>query len=159
MKTTAALLVLAILIGLPAACFAAPAPQEKTFSGIELRIGSGANGKGLAVPLQILALLTILSLVPAILVSVTSFTRIVIVLSLLRQAIGTQSLPPSQVIVGLSLFLTLLVMAPTFERINREAVVPLQAGQIHAQLREVADAGERLATPNPRPTRERFRQC
>jgi flagellar biosynthetic protein FliP len=84
----------------------------------------------LSAPLSILVLLTVLSLAPALLVMTTSFTRIVIVLSLLRQAIGTQSLPPSQVIVGLSLFLTFLIMAPTFERINAEAIVPMQAGEI-----------------------------
>ncbi len=81
-------------------------------------------------PLSILILLTVLSIAPAILVMCTSFTRIIVVLSLLRQAIGTQSLPPSQVIVGLSLFLTFLVMAPTFDRVNKEALVPLQENQI-----------------------------
>jgi len=71
-----------------------------------------------------------LSVAPALLVLTTSFTRTVIVLSLLRQAIGTQSLPPSQVIVGLAMFMTFLVMAPTFERINHEAIVPLQNNEI-----------------------------
>jgi flagellar biosynthetic protein FliP len=85
---------------------------------------------GLSASLSIILLLTVLSIAPAMLVMCTSFTRVVIVLSLLRQAIGTQSLPPSQVIVGLSLFLTFLIMAPTLERINREAIVPLQANQI-----------------------------
>jgi len=85
---------------------------------------------GLSASLSIILLLTVLSIAPAMLVMCTSFTRVVIVLSLLRQAIGTQSLPPSQVIVGLSLFLTFLIMAPTMDRINREAIVPLQANQI-----------------------------
>ncbi len=85
---------------------------------------------GLSSTLSIIVLLTVLSLAPAILVMCTSFTRIVVVLALLRQAIGTQSLPPSQVIVGLSLFMTFLVMAPTFEKINETALQPLQAGQI-----------------------------
>lgn len=85
---------------------------------------------GLSTPISIVLLLTVLSLAPALLVLTTSFTRIVIVLSLLRQAIGTQALPPSQVIVGLSLFLTFLVMAPTFDRINREALVPMQNNEI-----------------------------
>jgi flagellar biosynthetic protein FliP len=96
--------------------------------------GVSAEGQaapaGLSASLSIIILLTVLSLAPAMLVMCTSFTRIVIVLSLLRQAIGTQAVPPSQVIVGLSLFMTLLVMAPTFERINREAIQPLQNGQI-----------------------------
>ena len=91
---------------------------------------AGASG-GLSTGLSILLLLTVLTVAPSILVMTTSFTRIVVVLSLLRQAIGTQTLPPSQVIVGLSLFLTLLVMAPTFERINREAIQPLEAHRIN----------------------------
>jgi len=85
----------------------------------------GAN-EGLSTSLSILLLLTVLTLVPAILVMCTSFTRIVVVLALLRQALGTQSLPPTQVIVGLSLFLTFLVMAPTLERLNAEVLQPMQ---------------------------------
>ncbi len=91
---------------------------------------SDPDRRGLSSTLSILALLTVLTIAPALLVMTTSFTRIVVVLALLRQAIGTQSLPPSQVIVGLSLFMTLLVMAPTFEQINREAIVPLNNGTI-----------------------------
>lgn len=91
---------------------------------------SRGDNVGLSTPISIVLLLTVLSLAPALLVLTTSFTRIVIVLSLLRQAIGTQALPPSQVIVGLSLFLTFLVMAPTFDRINREALVPMQNNEI-----------------------------
>ena len=99
---------------------------------------NGTNGQpgeatpegGLSTTLSILILLTVLTVAPSLLVLTTSFTRIVIVLALLRQAIGTQSLPPSQVIVGLAMFLTFLVMAPTFERINHEAIAPLQANQI-----------------------------
>ncbi|NJM05855.1 hypothetical protein HC891_06150, partial [Candidatus Gracilibacteria bacterium] len=90
------------------------------------------TGEGLtARVLQLTALITILSLAPAILVMCTSFTRIIIVLALLRQALGTQALPPSQVLVGLALFMTFLVMAPTFDRINREAIIPMQSGQIN----------------------------
>ncbi|MFK7789420.1 MAG: flagellar type III secretion system pore protein FliP [Phycisphaeraceae bacterium] len=85
----------------------------------------GAN-EGLSTSLSILMLLTVLTLVPAILVMCTSFTRIVVVLALLRQALGTQSLPPTQVVVGLSLFLTFLVMAPTLDRLNTEVLQPMQ---------------------------------
>jgi len=80
--------------------------------------------------LQIIILLTVLSLAPAILVMMTSFTRIVIVLSLLRQALGTSTLPPNQVIIGLSLFMTFLIMAPTWQRVNSEAVSPYMEGRI-----------------------------
>jgi flagellar biosynthetic protein FliP len=80
--------------------------------------------------MQILVLMTILSLVPAILVSVTSFTRIVIVSHFLRQALGTQTMPPNQIIIGLSMFLTFFIMQPVGERINREAIQPMVKGQM-----------------------------
>jgi flagellar biosynthetic protein FliP len=86
---------------------------------------------GISATLNILILLTVLSLAPAIIILCTSFVRIVVVLALLRQAMGTQSLPPSQVIIGLSLFMTFLVMAPTFDKIRRDAIVPLNDGEIH----------------------------
>ncbi|MFA7237641.1 MAG: flagellar type III secretion system pore protein FliP [Phycisphaeraceae bacterium] len=85
---------------------------------------------GLSSTLNVLVLLTVLSLAPAIVILCTSFVRIIVVLSLLRQAIGTQSLPPSQVITGLALFMTFLVMSPTIEQIHRDAIVPLNAGRI-----------------------------
>jgi flagellar biosynthetic protein FliP len=77
-----------------------------------------------SVPVQTLLFFTALSFLPAILLMMTGFTRIVIVLSLLRQALGTQSVPPNQVIVGLSLFLTLFVMGPTLDRVYEDAYVP-----------------------------------
>jgi flagellar biosynthetic protein FliP len=89
----------------------------------------GVEG-GLSASLNILLLLTVLSIAPAILILCTCFTRIVIVLGLLRQALGTQGLPPSQVIVGLSLFITFAVMAPTFNRIYQEGVRPYADGEI-----------------------------
>jgi flagellar biosynthetic protein FliP len=134
MKTVLLILMVAILIVWPAAAQAAPgaaAAQDKNFNGIELRIGGGANGSnGLTVPMQILVLMTILSLVPAILVSVTSFTRIVIVSHFLRQALGTQTMPPNQIIIGLSMFLTFFIMQPVGERINQEAIQPMVKGQM-----------------------------
>lgn len=83
--------------------------------------------------LQMIVLLTVLSLAPGILVLCTSFTRIIIVLSLLRQAIGTQNLPPNQVLAGLSLFMTCVVMAPTWRQINDSALQPYVNGQISQQ--------------------------
>ncbi len=130
MKLSVAILLLSVLLSSSAVAGSAPAAQDKNFSGIELRIGGGPNGSGLTLPLQILALLTILSLVPAILVSVTSFTRIVIVTHFLRQALGTQTMPPNQIIIGLSLFLTFFIMQPVGERINREALQPMIKGQL-----------------------------
>lgn len=87
----------------------------------------GFNG-GLTGALNVLILLTVLTVAPSILIMCTCFTRFVIVLSLLRQALGTATLPPSQVIVGMSLLMTILVMEPTFTRIYDEAIVPYQQG-------------------------------
>ena len=90
--------------------------------------------------LQILLLMTVLSLAPAILVMTTCFTRIVIVLALLRQAMATQQLPPSQVIMGLALFMTICVMAPTWSRINADAIQPYVSPAADAAPISAADA-------------------
>src|SRR5215212_12228706 len=83
--------------------------------------------------MQIIILLTVLSLAPAILIMMTSFTRIIIVMSLLRQALGTASLPPNQVLIGLSLFMTFLIMSPTWQRVNSEALSPYMDGKMSQQ--------------------------
>lgn len=93
-------------------------------------VSSGASSGGISVALNIMLLLTVISLVPSIMLMTTSFVRIMVVLALLRQAMGTQSLPPAQVVTGLALFMTALVMKPTIDRIWDEAVVPYQSGQI-----------------------------
>lgn len=80
--------------------------------------------------MQMVVLLTVLSLAPAILLMMTSFTRIVIVLSLLRQALGAQSLPPNQVLIGLSMFMTFLIMGPTWSKVNDDALKPYMDGKI-----------------------------
>lgn len=89
-----------------------------------------SDAKGVSATLQILVLLTVLTLVPSILVMMTAFPRIIVVLSLLRQAVGTPQLPPGQVLLGLSLFLTMLVMAPTWHKIQTEAVTPYLDNQL-----------------------------
>jgi len=91
---------------------------------LPLIVGQGANGTSYSVPIQTLLFFTALSFLPAILLMMTSFTRIVIVLSLMRQALGTQSSPPNQVIVGLSLFLTLFVMGPVLDKVYLDAYKP-----------------------------------
>nr|WP_229490566.1 flagellar type III secretion system pore protein FliP [Pseudoduganella namucuonensis] len=93
--------------------------------------GGGAVNYGLS--LQTLILMTALTFIPAALLMMTSFTRIIIVLSLLRQAMGTQSAPPNQVMVGLALFLTFFVMGPVLDRIYGEAYLPLQENKITMQ--------------------------
>ncbi|GAB4361673.1 MAG: flagellar type III secretion system pore protein FliP [Deltaproteobacteria bacterium] len=97
-----------------------------------LRIGLTDSGKPseVASSVKILILFTILSLAPAFLVLTTSFTRLVVVLAFLRQALGTQQTPPNQVIVGLALFLTFFIMSPVFGRINTEAFQPFLAGTL-----------------------------
>ncbi len=102
------------------------APQTSVPS-IQFGVGSAKSGDQMSTSLQILALLTVLSVAPAILILTTAFTRIVIILSFVRTALGTQSIPPNQVIIGLSLFLTFFVMGPTYERINKEALTPYMA--------------------------------
>jgi flagellar biosynthetic protein FliP len=98
--------------------------QEAAGGQLPLLIGQGAGGTSFSVPVQTLLFFTALSFLPAILLMMTGFTRIVIVLSLLRQALGTQSAPPNQVVIGLSLFLTLFVMGPTLDRVYNEAYKP-----------------------------------
>ena len=80
--------------------------------------------------MQIVILLTVLSLAPAILLMMTSFTRIIIVLALLRQALGTQQLPPNQVLIGLAMFMTFLIMGPTWQRVNDDALRPYMNGEM-----------------------------
>ena len=94
---------------------------------------SGGGGQTYTLSLQTLLLLTSLSFLPAALLMMTSFTRIIIVLSLLRMAMGTQSTPPNQVLVGLALFLTLFVMGPTLDKIYVEAYQPLSENRIQMQ--------------------------
>jgi flagellar biosynthetic protein FliP len=91
---------------------------------LPLLVGSGTSGVSYSVPVQTLLFFTALSFLPAVLLMMTGFTRIVIVLSLLRQALGTQSAPPNQVVVGLSLFLTLFVMGPTLDKVYSDAYLP-----------------------------------
>jgi len=109
---------------------AAWAQQGGAPASVPLVIGQGAGGNSYSVPIQTLLFFTALGFLPAVLLMMTGFTRIVIVLSLLRQALGTQAAPPNQVIVGLSLFLTFFVMSPTLDRVYAEAWQPYQSGQI-----------------------------
>lgn len=83
--------------------------------------------------IRVLLLLTVLSVAPSILIMTTCFTRIVIVLSLLRHALATQQLPPNQIIVGLALFLTFMIMTPTWQEVHEQSLSPLMAGQITAK--------------------------
>ena len=98
------------------------------------------NGS-LSTPVRMLLVLTVLSLAPSILIMMTSFTRIIIVLHFVRTAIGTQTAPPNQILIGLALFLTLFIMWPTFQQINTDAIQPLDRGEItQTELLEKAEA-------------------
>ncbi len=107
-----------------------------------------------AVVLEIFLLLTVLSLAPAILVMVTSFTRIVIVLSVLRQALGTQQMPPNPVVIGLAMFLTFFIMQNVFFDINRQALQPYMAGKT-TLMQAAEEAGGPLREFMARQTREK----
>lgn len=96
----------------------------QTGGQLPLIVGTGGSGMSFSVPIQTLLFFTALSFLPAVLLLMTGFTRIVIVLSLLRQALGTQSAPPNQVVIGLSLFLTFFVMGPTLDKVYNEAYLP-----------------------------------
>ncbi len=121
LRTSAALS--GILLGLPALALA-QAPQN-----LQVQV----NGVGTAsAPLQLVLLLTLLTFIPAALVMMTSFTRIAIVFHFLRQALGTQEMPSNQMVIGLTLFLTAFIMAPTASRIHELAIAPAMAGQIDA---------------------------
>jgi len=97
---------------------------------LNIRLDKMQTPEDLSVVLQIFLLLTVLSLAPAILVMVTSFTRIAIVLSLLRQALGTNQMPPNQIIIGLALFLTAFVMMPVWDAVNKDALQPYLAKEL-----------------------------
>ncbi len=100
---------------------------------LTLNLGETAKPEQVSVVLQILVLLTILSMAPAILLMTTSFIRIVVVLSFLRQAMGTQQMPPNQIIIGLSMFLTFFVMSPALSKINETAFQPYLQERIGGQ--------------------------
>ncbi|MCI0183601.1 MAG: flagellar type III secretion system pore protein FliP [Acidibacillus sp.] len=99
--------------------------------GLSLSVSPSTSPAGVVNVVQILVLLTILSVAPAILIMMTAFTRIVVVLSFVRSALALQTTPPNQVIIGLSLFLTLFVMTPTFSAVNKDAVQPYLAGHMN----------------------------
>ncbi len=134
-RTKRALIGLAIAVGLSITAVGIVQAQE-------LSIGFGDDTALAERAIQLIGMLTILSLAPSILVMVTSFTRIVVVLSLLRTAIGLQTAPPNSVMISLALFLTFFIMQPTLEQSYNNGIAPLLAGQI-----EISEAFEPTAAP------------
>jgi flagellar biosynthetic protein FliP len=126
------LFVLVLLAALwPCAAIAADTDTNLLLFSIDVDQNQSSGKVG--VVMQIFLLLTVLSLAPSILVMLTSFTRIAIVLSLLRQAIGSNQIPPSQIIIGLSLFLTFFIMTPVWQTVHQEAVKPYLANEIDSK--------------------------
>jgi flagellar biosynthetic protein FliP len=106
---------------------------------VTLTIGGTDDPEGVVPALQVLFLISIISLAPSLLILLTGFLRIVVVLTFVRQAMATQQMPPSQIIVGIALFLTIFLMTPVFQEINEQALIPLGAGEISTA--EAIDAG------------------
>ncbi|MCL9982500.1 MAG: flagellar type III secretion system pore protein FliP [Erythrobacter sp.] len=141
---------------------AAPAPAAApdpvtagVGTAIERALGDEGAGDNtpLSLSLQLLVVMGLLSILPALVLMMTSFLRILVVLAILRQALGLQGSPPGQVLAGLALFLSLFVMAPTLELVNAQAIAPYAAGSIGADA-AIAQAGEAFHAFMLRQTRE-----
>lgn len=140
----AAIVAIVTLWVVPAIALAATAPTAPTIPipSVNIGVGQAKSPHDVVQALQILLLLTVLALAPTLLVLVTAFTRIVVVLSFVRTALGTQQVPPNQVLVGLSLLLTFFVMSPVIKDVNANAVQPYMKNQISQ-----AQAMDRAAKP------------
>ncbi|MBN2693442.1 flagellar type III secretion system pore protein FliP [bacterium] len=123
-----------ILLSLSLPLFGAPSGGQLNIpGGIRIAVDGGSEGETVTT-VKILVLLTLLTIAPAILLSMTSFARVIIVLSFTRQAIGTQSLPPNQIIIGLALFVSFFIMSPTLITINDNALQPYMDGKISREI-------------------------
>jgi len=131
-----------------------PTAEALSLPSIQLGVDDVEDPEKVSSALQILFLLTILTLAPSILILTTSFARIIIVLSFLRQAMGTQQTPPTQILIGLGLFLTLFVMGPTWNEINDKALQPFLNEEI-SQTEALKKAEMPLKTFMLRQTREK----
>ena len=114
---------------------------------------AGAGGEPLSLSLQLLLVMGLLTILPALLLMMTSFTRIIVVLAILCQALGLQQSPPNQVLIGISLFLSMFIMAPTLENVNQNAIAPYSAGEIGAEV-AIERAGDQFHAFMIRQTRE-----
>ena len=119
-----------LVIGVTVWCSTAHAQQIPLLPSVTIGVGQGDKPQQVSVLLQILLLLTVLSLAPAIVVMMTSFTRLIVVFSLLRHALGTQQMPPNQVLIGLALLLTFFLMSPVYQKVNKDALQPYLAEEI-----------------------------
>ena len=129
------LLMLTFICAAPETVFATESESQgldinASIGDLDITASTDDSADGLSSTLQILILLTVISLAPSILIMVTSFTRILVVLHFARAATGMQTTPPNQVLIGLALFLTLFIMSPVFTEINEQAIKPLTANEI-----------------------------
>ncbi len=129
------LIIVALMVTAAVVFWAGPAgaAQAVPVPNINIGVGDADNPAEMSASLQVLFLLTILSLAPSILIMMTSFTRIVIVLSFMRNALATQQAPPNQIIIGMALFLTFFIMAPTWSQINQNALQPYMQEKINQE--------------------------
>lgn len=127
------MLILAMLIAIIAIPNVAGAAPLIPIPNINVGIEQANSPQDVALSLQVLLMLTVLSLAPSILIMMSSFTRIIVVLSFLRSALGTQNMPPNQVLVGLALFLTFYTMSPYIDQVNKNAFQPMMAGTMDQQ--------------------------
>lgn len=123
-----------LLVGIMVLLAGCAAEGPLSAPGVTLTVDPAGEPQQVSSGVQLLVLLTVLSIAPAILSLATSFTRIVIVLSLLRNAMGTPTIPPNQVLIGLALLLTFFVMAPIYGQINAQALTPYSAGEITQEV-------------------------
>ncbi len=119
-----------LLLLAPAMLLAAAPAHAAEIPTLSISLGESSDPDAWFTGLKILALLTVLTLAPSILVMMTSFTRILVVFAFLRQALGTQQSPPNQILVGLALFLTVFIMTPVWQKMDAEAITPYLAGTI-----------------------------
>ena len=119
-----------LLLALPVILIPVLSQAQVTVPNVSLGLKSTDNPQEIVDSIRIILMLTVLTLAPAILILMTCFTRIIVIFSFLRQALGTQQMPPNQLLIGLSLFLTFFVMRPAFNKINSEALKPFLDGQI-----------------------------
>jgi len=125
------LALLALVLACSPAVCGGTVNAQTSLPGLQLDLSDLEQPEQVSVLLQIVLLLTVLTLAPAILILFTSFTRIIVVFSFLRQAMGTQQMPPNQVMIGLALFLTFYVMSPVFDEMNRNALQPYLQEEIN----------------------------
>ena len=132
MKRLMILTLLALIIFCPAFLHAQPA-TPLSLPKVGISIGSSNNPGDISTTLQILLLITVLSLAPSLVIMTTAYLRIIIVFHFLKSALGTPQMPPSQLVAGIALFLTFFVMAPTWGKVNDQALKPLMNGKITAE--------------------------